>query len=583
MKGRASTATKLVCLLLHVVGVGRLAAAPAVFTVTTTRDAGPGSFRDALNAVNRSGGNAAVTFRIPVSDAGFDARSGTWTITVLDTLPPITVSRVRFDGDTQTASPGSTNGAGPRIVLCGNGHSVENAFCLLNAAHCTICGFVIGQFLYGIQVYGPGAHDNRIAGNHIGIDAAGQKPLGNYNGVELLSGAHDNVIGGGESGGGNLVSGNQHIGIRISDAHRNVIIGNRVGLDAAAVRAVPNCDGICIEGRSTANRVGGVSRGERNIVSGNVAYGVDLFGWGVSGNLILGNYIGTDRSGMKAVPNTYGVLFDDRAHDNILGGLGAGECNLISGNTAFGAYCYNHGTRANVIRGNLIGTDASGEAALPNETGVHIDGGTVENVVDANVIAGNLVGGVTLFGIQTDRNRITRNLVGVGRRGARQLGNGADGVRVAFGPRDNVIGGSPEQANVIAHSGGSGVVVESGSGNRISCNSIRDNARAALAIGAGQAVSPPVIVAVRHTRGVLAVTGSVVPTAAASMSVEVFADDRPVGGLAQARVYLGTTRPVSSGRWTFEVRRSVPPKAIAASAIDAAGNTSQLGVWLAGQ
>jgi parallel beta-helix repeat protein len=457
--------------------LGRLAAAPIVVTVNSTRDAGPGSLREALNAANRNGGQATIAFDIPKADPGFDAETGTWTITFRDTAPPLTVSHVSIDGSTQAARQGDTNPLGPEIVLSGNGHSVEQAFALLNASGCTIRGLAITQFIYGIQVYGDDAHDNRIVGNYLGCNAAGDAAQGNYNGIELISGAHDNQIGGAAARDGNLISGNQHIGVKISDAHRNLVLGNRIGLERNAMRPLPNYDGICIEGRAQGNRVGGTQPGERNLISGNMAYGVDLFGWGVRENVVLGNYIGTDHTGTQAVPNTYGVLFDDRASANTVGGRGAGEWNLISGNTAFGAYFYNNGTHANILCGNRIGTDFSVTRALPNETGVHIDGGTFENLVDGNLISGNLVAGITLFARRTDRNRIIRNHIGTDITGALALGNGADGVRIAFGPADNQIGGSPEEGNTIAHNGGYGVMLESGTGNRIVGNTIRNNAR----------------------------------------------------------------------------------------------------------
>lgn len=448
------------------------AAGPTVFKVTTTRDAGQGSFRAALNNANRAGCPASIVFSIPKTDPGFDAAAGTWTITFHDTPPALTASHVFIDGASQVTRRGSGNLTGPAVVLGGGGHKVEYALCLLNVSYCTIRGLVIGDFVYGIQIYGKGSHHNVVVGNHLGICASGSEAFGNYNGIELISGAHDNIIGGANPADGNLISGNEHIGLKISDAHRNVVIGNRIGLDLSAVRAVPNYDGICIEGRASSNRVGGAASGERNVISGNVAYGVDLFGWGVNGNVVVGNYIGTDHTGLSAVPNTYGVLFDDRANGNTVGGLAEGEGNLISGNTAFGAYCYNNGTRANVIVGNLIGTDVTGRRALPNETGIHIDGGTVENVIDRNVISGNLVAGITLFAVNTDRNRITRNRIGTTQDGLSPLGNGADGVRIAFGPRDNVIGGTDAEGNVIAHNGHLTIKIESAPGNHISGNTV---------------------------------------------------------------------------------------------------------------
>lgn len=84
--------------------------------------------------------------------------------------------------------------------------------------------------------------------------------------------------------------------------------------------------------------------------------------------------------------------------------------------------------------GNRIGTDASGTKAIPNETGIHIDGGTFENLVDSNVVSGNLVAGITIFSILSDRNVITKNKIGTDISGSKPLGNGEDGIRIAFGP-----------------------------------------------------------------------------------------------------------------------------------------------------
>ena len=439
--------------------------------VSSTRDSGPGTLRDAIQQANRLGGKSAIVFSIPRADSGFDQSSGAWRIRFDDSVPVITTGDLVIDGYSQAAAEGDTNPNGPKIVLDGSGQSVETAFLLLNVSGVTIRGFAIGGFLYGIQVYGALSFDNRIVGNMIGLDATGLRAMPNLNGVELLSGAHDNTVGGTTREDRNIVSGNRHVGIRISDAHSNAVIGNFVGVDRTGQKALPNFDGICVEGRARGNRIGGAGPGERNIASGNVAYGVDLFGAGVQENAILGNSIGTDVTGTMAIPNTYGVLFDDRASGNIVGGTGEGEWNLISGNTAFGGYFYNTGTNGNTLRGNRIGTDATGTAAVPNETGVHIDGGTFSNVVDQNVISGNVVAGITIFALHTDRNRITRNLIGADLSGTSPLPNGEVGIRIAFGPKDNIIGGSGPDENLLV---GNPIPI-SGEPEAIGANRLSDN------------------------------------------------------------------------------------------------------------
>ena len=49
------------------------------------------------------------------------------------------------------------------------------------------------------------------------------------------------------------------------------------------------------------NTIGGTAPGAGNVISGNVTYGLRLQGTG--GNTIEGNFIGTDRTGTKALGN----------------------------------------------------------------------------------------------------------------------------------------------------------------------------------------------------------------------------------------------------------------------------------------
>jgi len=564
---------------------------PVTFTITTTTDDGPGSLREAIQHCNRQGGRARIVFDLAKSDPGFVATAGIWRITFRDTPPALTVSDVTVDGASQTVRHGDTNPHGPEIVLSGGGHSIEYAFLIINAARVTIRGFVIQDFLYGIQVYGPASCSNRIVGNFIGVDETGTRATGNYNGIELLSGAHDNLVGGADPTERNLVSGNEHIGIRISDAHHNLVLGNFVGVDRTGTRAVPNHDGICVEGRSRGNLIGGPRAGERNLFSGNVAYGVDLFGVGVQENIVRGNFIGTDITGTKAIPNTYGVLFDDRSSRNLVGGTNPGEWNLISGNTAFGAYFYNNGTCSNVVQGNRIGTDASGTFAVPNETGVHIDGGTFRNVVDNNLISGNVVAGVTIFALYTDHNAITRNRIGIALDEARPLGNGADGVRIAFGPKNNLVGGSPLTANIIAHNGKNGVSIESDGavGNRISCNSIYANEALGIDLfpegpnpqrpaernsGPNAGINAPLITNIQLKAGEWTVRGTVAMQPE-SATVEVFLADLSTLPRAQGMHFIGSTHPDATGRWEIQSRSIKPSSALTATVTDRNGNTSE--------
>src|SRR5439155_4919851 len=95
------------------------------------------------------------------------------------------------------------------------------------------------------------------------------------------------------------------------------------------------------------------------------AAGIDIDGAGASGNVIAGNYIGTN--GVVAVPNATGITVQLGAIGNLIGGTTAGTRNVISGNSK--GITFVHGnTQNNLVEGNYIGTDASGTSAIGNTT-----------------------------------------------------------------------------------------------------------------------------------------------------------------------------------------------------------------------
>ena len=82
------------------------------------------------------------------------------------------------------------------------------------------------------------------------------------------------------------------------------------------------------------------------------------------GNVISGNYIGTNKTGAAALGNgDSGVLIDDGAKTTI-GGSTVGARNVISGNGFAGVEAIGTNAAGTVISGNYIGTDAAGTAAL---------------------------------------------------------------------------------------------------------------------------------------------------------------------------------------------------------------------------
>ena len=121
-------------------------------------------------------------------------------------------------------------------------------------------------------------------------------------------------------------------------ANGNSVQGNLIGLDAAGTNGIGNgtgYGGVLLDTGATNNIIGGTVAGARNVISGNNPAGVFFNGASTSGNLVEGNYIGTDITGTNAVPNTLaGVYLPFGASGNIIGGTVAGARNVISGNLA---------------------------------------------------------------------------------------------------------------------------------------------------------------------------------------------------------------------------------------------------------
>src|SRR5205085_2516650 len=85
---------------------------------------------------------------------------------------------------------------------------------------------------------------------------------------------------------------------------------------------------------SNDNLIGGTQPGARNIiVGGSVAVGASGIATNPAHNVLQGNYIGTDRTGEVALGGT-GVQVGGVG--NIIGGTAPGAGNLISGNRNYG-------------------------------------------------------------------------------------------------------------------------------------------------------------------------------------------------------------------------------------------------------
>ena len=281
-----------------------------------------------------------------------------------------------------------------------------------------------------------GADFNSVSGNAVGttlvpssfIGIGPPVNLGNGSNGIYLNDVSANTIGGADeiaAGnitllGGNVVSSNSQAGIDVSGNdlslpgnQGNVILGNLVGTDAEGNGSVGNAStGIQLDisandtigGVNGLNPYGSLSSFSGNLISGNASDGLDLEGTTTSGNLVIGNRIGTDLAGTGAIPNAdEGVLIYSGASNNTLGAtnLDGSAANIISGNALSGIEIRDAGTTSNVVLGNRIGLTAEGTATLPNlGDGVLLNaagnfiGGMAQGA--GNVISGNLGSGVRI-------------------------------------------------------------------------------------------------------------------------------------------------------------------------------------------
>lgn len=178
----------------------------------------------------------------------------------------------------------------------------------------------------------------------------------------------------------------------------------------------------------------------RGLVINRFSTGITI---AVSNVKVLGNFIGTNPAGTTALGNDVGIAAFGNGGEQIGSPLPA-DRNLISGNRD-GIDLNNRGTSANSVQNTYIGTNAAGNAALPNSnigiflTGVAgltgetlignalvIPGRTGGNVISGNggsgiffnVGSGAIMGPVTIQG----------NIIGLGADGRKAIGNGGNGI-----------------------------------------------------------------------------------------------------------------------------------------------------------
>jgi hypothetical protein len=334
-------------------------AVPLTNLVTTTADAGPGSLRAAIYYATDHPG-AIVKFNILPTDPGYS--NGVFNIHLSGHLPPLVANGMVIDGSTQ---PGFT---GKPLIVVDGSQIIPETFTsdtvLIYSSGNQVKNISFTGFDWnGLTLVYADAASNTISGCWIGLDATGTNAAPNaYQGILIASGASRNIIGGTNALARNVISGNSQYGVFITDSNTtgNVILGNYLGTDASGSNAVPNGkSGVLIGSGANENIIGSTNPAGRNIISGNNEYGIYLAN--TTGNVIPGNYLGVNAGGENALGNGLsGVSIFSGAQSNLIGGTGTGAGNVISGNQQYGIFISGSGAGNNQVLGNFIGTDAAG-------------------------------------------------------------------------------------------------------------------------------------------------------------------------------------------------------------------------------
>lgn len=378
--------------------------------------------------VTNTGNSGAGTLRQAISDANGNVGAdiiafnipGAGVHTIIPTaVLPVITEAVLIDGSTQNTFTGASMNL--RLIVI-NGSSLGTApiIWLQNADNSTLNYLVISNGSdVGVQVES-GSDDFVITGCYIGTNSTGTAAAANANVGLLIKNSQRAIVGGTGTNQYNLISGNINDGIIFENADNGVIIGNFVGTDITGMIAMPNSDdGVTLKDGSSGNTIGGTNSGERNIISGNIDVGIEIRASGTNNNQVLGNYIGVNSTGNSALPN---------------GGHGIYMHTQTTGNTIGGI-----------------------------------------SVASRNIISGNGNIGIFITGSGTNNQAIYGNYIGLAADGTTKIAN-AGGITIQNGPQGILIGGSGAgQGNTITGNTGNGVLITDNSALGTNFNFIVNN------------------------------------------------------------------------------------------------------------
>lgn len=345
------------------------------YTVINTNDSGAGSLRQAIldanshsNSLNPMSASDMISFAIP--------GGGVKTIAPRTALPAITESAI-VDGYTQPGASANTlvNGSNAVLFIELSGAAVAPSGVTgltLSSGSSTVRGLVINRFPgFGIAIT-VGSNNNIIQGNFIGTNAAGTDGLGNLNNGIDITASPGNLIGGTAPGAGNLISANDGNGIYIhSGSDSTTVQGNRIGTNAAGNAIILGAGQTQISNSGD----GIILESFANLVGGTTVGARNIVAassgdaidlQSASNNQVKGNSIGTDATGIINLGNRGGAgVRVSDGSGNTIGGVTSAEANLIANNLL--------GVQVDAFSGPASGNTIEGNSIFNSSPGLGID------------------------------------------------------------------------------------------------------------------------------------------------------------------------------------------------------------------
>ena len=295
------------------------------------------------------------------------------------------------------------------------------------------------------------------------------------------------------------------------------------------------------------------------------------------------------------------------AANNTIGGTTVGARNVLSGNGGDGVELAGAGASNNVVAGNFIGTDASGLLDRGNNgEGVFLNGAPGNAVGGAspaarNIMSGNGGDGVGISGTASTNNQVLNNYIGTDASGTLSIGNSSHGVLFTSGaPSGNFVGNTNQGGNTIAFNNGDGIYVNVGTNNSLRANNIFSNNGLGIDLGANgvqandggdsnsganQLQNYPLLTGAVADPADTMIQGALNSRPGTAYQLDFFSNiTGDSSGFGEGQKWLGsaqvTTDAASNAVFNITISNVVFGRFISATATDPNGNTSEFSPWV---